>query len=370
MGVRRASARDPRRARLVAGAKVAAAAVAAHSTMASSGPICVSMTDLLRWGTTNLIITAGLSLTTLRLGTRKSALALWQAAHVRDRLRSTDPALAVTLVPMTTTGDRELAGPLLHAGGKALFTKELEQGLLEGRIDIAVHSMKDVVAELPPGLSIGAILERADPRDAWLSPCAAGIEALPAGSIIGTASLRRACQLRQQRPDLLVSPLRGNINSRLARLDRGDFQAIVLAAAGLQRLGLAARITRYLDVEVSLPAAAQGAIGIECRLDDSATQARIAPLHHVPTAVCIEAERAVSSALAGGCRLPVAAFAVLDGADLWIRGLVGEPDGSRLLRSARRGPLTQAMALGQAVADDLRAQGAGAIVGRLLHAAL
>ncbi|MHB1566355.1 MAG: hydroxymethylbilane synthase [Acidiferrobacter sp.] len=306
---------------------------------------------------------------TLRLGTRKSALALWQASHVRDRLRALDPQLAVTLVPMTTEGDRQLTGPLLQAGGKALFTKELEQSLLEGRIDIAVHSMKDVVAELPPGLGIGAILEREDPRDAWISLGAAGLDDLAAGSVVGTASLRRACQLRQRRPDLTVNPLRGNVNSRLARLDRGDFSAIILAAAGLHRLGFAARINRYLDVSISLPAAAQGAIGIEYRLDDGATRARIALLNHPPTAVCVAAERAVSGALAGGCRLPVAAFAVFDGPALWVRGLVGEPDGSALIRSERRGPAAQAVALGQAVAADLRAQGAGAIVDRLLHAA-
>ncbi len=306
-------------------------------------------------------------MTTLHLGTRQSALALWQATHVRDRLTALHPGLDVVIVPMTTEGDRQLSGPLLAAGGKALFTKELEQGLLEGRIDIAVHSMKDVVAELPAGLEIGAILAREDPRDALVSLLGVStIAALPAGARIGTASLRRSCQLRALRPDLAIQNLRGNVNSRLARLDAGEFSAIILAAAGLKRLGLAARISGYLRPEESLPAAAQGAVGIECRSGDDHVRALISPLHHHPTALCVDAERAVTARLAGGCRLPIAAFAALDGDQLTIRGLVGEPDGTHLIRASHVGPMTTAQSLAQAVAGDLLAQGAGAIIERLL----
>ncbi len=306
-------------------------------------------------------------MTTLHLGTRKSALALWQATHVRDRLLALHPGLTVTIVPMTTEGDRQLSGPLVASGGKALFTKELEQALAQGRIDLAVHSMKDVVAELPEGLTIGAILEREDPRDALVSPLAASdLAALPAGTVIGTASLRRACQIRQRRPDLRIENLRGNVNSRLARLDAGEFSGIILAAAGLKRLGLADRISGYLSVDVSLPAAAQGAIGIECRLDDTKTRALIDPLHHPDTALCVAAERIVTATLAGGCRLPIAAFATLEAGQLTVRGLVGEPDGSRLLTDTRRGPAAEPAQLARAVAEGLLSQGAGAIIERLL----
>lgn len=306
-------------------------------------------------------------MTTLHLGTRKSALALWQATHVRDRLLALHPGLTVTIVPMTTEGDRQLSGPLVASGGKALFTKELEQALALGRIDLAVHSMKDVVAELPEGLTIGAILEREDPRDALVSPLKASeLAALPEGTVIGTASLRRACQIRHWRPDLRIENLRGNVNSRLARLDAGEFSGIILAAAGLKRLGLADRISGYLSIEVSLPAASQGAIGIECRLDDAKTRGLIEPLHHPDTALCVEAERIVTATLAGGCRLPIAAFATLDADQLTVRGLVGEPDGSRLLTDTQRGPATGAAHLARAVAGGLLSQGAGAIIERLL----
>ncbi len=306
-------------------------------------------------------------MTTLHLGTRKSALALWQATHVRDRLLALHPGLTVTIVPMTTEGDRQLSGPLAASGGKALFTKELEQALAEGRVDLAVHSMKDVVAELPEGLAIGAILEREDPRDALVSPLGVSeLEALPQGTVIGTASLRRACQIRHRRPDLRIENLRGNVNSRLARLDAGEFSGIILAAAGLKRLGLADRISGYLSIDVSLPAAAQGAIGIECRLDDAKTRGLIDPLHHPDTALCVEAERIVTGTLAGGCRLPIAAFATLDSGELTVRGLVGEPDGSRLLAETRRGPVVDASQIARAVAGGLLSQGAGTIIERLL----
>lgn len=307
-------------------------------------------------------------MTTLHLGTRKSALALWQAHHVRDLLMALYPELVVDIVPMTTEGDRQLSGPLQASGGKALFTKELETALLEGRIDIAVHSMKDVVAELPAGLTIGAILVREDPRDALVSPLAAkNLRDLPQRSRIGTASLRRACQIRHIRPDLVIENLRGNVNSRLAKLDAGEFAGIILAAAGLKRLGFAERIRAYLPIEDSLPAAAQGAIGIECRSDDHETKRRIAALHDTDTALCVEAERIVTGVLAGGCRLPIAAFASLEGEDFTIRGLVGEPDGSRLITETRSGKAQAAKALAHEIAEGLASQGALAIIKRLLE---
>ncbi len=309
-------------------------------------------------------------MTTLHLGTRKSALALWQAAYVRDQLLALHPHLTVETIAMTTEGDRLLSAPLIAAGGKALFTKELEQGLCERRIDIAIHSMKDVVAQLPEGLTIGAILAREDPRDALVSPLSAQtLEDLPFGSRIGTASLRRASQILHSRPDLVIENLRGNVNSRLARLDAGEFAAIVLAAAGLKRLGFADRIAGYLPIEVSLPAAAQGAIGIECRADDQDTQALIAPLNHPETALCVQAERVVTAALAGGCRLPIAAFAMVAEAQITIRGLVGETNGSRLIKAAATGPVAAAQELAATVAERLRTQGAMAIIDRLLKAA-
>lgn len=309
-------------------------------------------------------------MTTLHLGTRKSALALWQAAYVRDQLLALHPDLTVETTAMTTEGDRLLSAPLIAAGGKALFTKELEHGLLERRIDIAIHSMKDVVAQLPEGLMMGAILAREDPRDALVSIAAAKrLEDLPHGSRIGTASLRRASQIRHKRPDLVIENLRGNVNSRLARLDAGEFAAIVLAAAGLKRLGLAERIGGYLSIETSLPAAAQGAIGIECRATDRKTRALIAPLNHPETALCVQAERAVTGALAGGCRLPVAAFATQEGTDITIRGLVGEPDGSRLIKASSTGPVAAVAELAWAVAESLRTQGAMSIIERLLRGA-
>ncbi|HUW97674.1 MAG TPA: hydroxymethylbilane synthase [Acidiferrobacter sp.] len=308
-------------------------------------------------------------MTTLHLGTRQSALALWQATYVRDRLLTLHPDLTIDIIPMTTEGDRLLSAPLIAAGGKALFTKELEQGLCVGRIDLAVHSMKDVVAQLPAGLTIGAILEREDPRDALVSLLdITDLDSLPKGARIGTASLRRASQLRYKRPDLAIESLRGNVNSRLAKLDAGEFAAIILAAAGLKRLGFADRICGYLPIEASLPAAAQGAIGIECRVADHETRARIAPLNHPETAICVDAERAVTGALAGGCRLPIAAFATLDQGTITIRGLVGEPDGSRLITETVTGPVAQAVALAIAVAEGLQAQGALAIIERLLGA--
>jgi hydroxymethylbilane synthase len=302
---------------------------------------------------------------TLRIGTRKSPLALWQAEHVRARLLALHPGLAVELVTMTTQGDRILDTSLARVGGKGLFTKELEQGLLDGNTDIAVHSLKDVTVTLPDGLHIAVIGEREDPRDAFVSNRYARLADLPAGARVGTASLRRQCQLRERYPQLVIEMLRGNVNTRLARLDEGKFDAIILAAAGLKRLGFQDRIRAVLEPEDSLPAVGQGAIGIECRIDDAATHALIAPLHHAPTATRIAAERALNAALEGGCQVPVAGYAVLENDQLWLRGLVGSPDGATVLRDEIRGPAASAAALGETLAQRLLARGAGEILSKV-----
>jgi hydroxymethylbilane synthase len=302
----------------------------------------------------------------LRIATRKSPLALWQAEHVRARLLALHPGLAVELVTMTTQGDRVLDSPLAKIGGKGLFVKELEQGILDGGADIAVHSMKDVPSELPDGLEIGAILEREDPRDAFVSSRYADLGALPQGARIGTSSLRRQCQLRALRPDLEILDLRGNVGTRLGKLDAGDYAAIVLACAGLKRLGLQERITLALPDEVMLPAIAQGVIGIECRCSDPRVQELIDPLNHTITAIRTAAERAMNARLAGGCQAPVAGYSeILDG-NLELRGLVGRPDGSGIVRGAITGPPEEAEALGRELAEDLLVRGADAILKELL----
>ncbi len=302
----------------------------------------------------------------LRIATRKSPLALWQAEHVRARLQVLHPGLAVELVTMTTQGDRVLDSPLAKIGGKGLFVKELEQGILDGGADIAVHSMKDVPTELPDGLEIGAILEREDPRDAFVSNRYADLGALPQGARIGTSSLRRQCQLRALRPDLEILDLRGNVGTRLGKLDAGDYAAIVLACAGLKRLGLQERITLALADEVMLPAIAQGVIGIECRRSDPRVRELIDPLNHTETAIRTRAERAMNARLAGGCQAPVAGYSeILDG-NLELRGLVGRPDGSDIVRGAITGPPEEAEALGRELAEDLLARGADAILKELL----
>jgi hydroxymethylbilane synthase len=299
---------------------------------------------------------------TLRIATRKSPLALWQAEHVAATLRRTHSGLSVTIIGMTTRGDKILDAPLAKVGGKGLFVKELEQGMLEGTADIAVHSMKDVPVDFPPGLRLAVILEREDSRDAFVSERFDGLADLPKGARVGTSSLRRQCQILERRPDLRIEPLRGNVNTRLARLDAGDYDAIILAAAGLKRLGFAARIRRLLEPGESLPAIGQGAIGIECRIDDARTNALIAPLHHTDTAERVLAERALNHRLQGGCQVPIAGYATLDGDRLDLSGLVGDPDGSRILRARAEGRRGEAEALGTAVADALLAQGAGAIL--------
>ncbi len=302
---------------------------------------------------------------TLRIGTRKSKLALWQAEHVRTRLLEIRPDLRIELVKMSTQGDRILDTPLAKIGGKGLFIKELEQGLLSGRVDLAVHSTKDMPAELPEGLHISAILEREDPRDALVANDYDSLAALPAGARVGTSSLRRQCQLRARYPGIEIAMLRGNVNTRLAKLDAGEYQAIILAAAGLKRLGFGPRIARLLDPEESLPAVGQGAICIESRADAGAVNALLRELDHADTRRCVEAERALSRHLQGGCQVPLAGFAVRREQELHLRALVGSPDGRQLVRAEARGALDRPAALGVTVAESLLQQGARAILDRL-----
>nr|WP_312230856.1 hydroxymethylbilane synthase [Pseudomonas sp.] len=298
----------------------------------------------------------------IRIATRKSALALWQAEHVKARLEAAHPGLQVSLVPMVSKGDKLLDAPLAKIGGKGLFVKELETALLEDQADIAVHSMKDVPMDFPAGLGLFCICEREDPRDAFVSNTFESLDALPAGSVVGTSSLRRQAQLLARRPDLKIHFLRGNVNTRLAKLDAGEYDAIILAAAGLIRLGFEARIRVFISAEHSLPAGGQGAVGIECRVGDAELQQLLAPLNHTETALRVTAERAMNKRLNGGCQVPIACYAILDGEQLWLRGLVGEPDGRRLLRAEQRGSAEDAERLGIEVAEALLAQGAGEIL--------
>jgi len=300
----------------------------------------------------------------ITIATRESQLALWQAHYVRDALNRNYPELAVNLLGMTSRGDQLLDVPLAKVGGKGLFVKELETALLDGSADIAVHSMKDVPMDFPAGLGLAVICEREDARDALVSNRYSNLDALPAGSVVGTSSLRRECQLRAARPDLAVRFLRGNVNTRLRKLDEGEYDAIILAAAGLLRLGFAARIAQYLPVEVSLPSGGQGAVGIEIRTADRTVADLLQVLHHEATAQRVRAERALNRHLQGGCQVPIAAYAehVGDGSELWLRGLVGAPDGSVLLRAEARGPAGDPEALGISVGEVLLAQGAGPII--------
>lgn len=299
---------------------------------------------------------------TIRLATRKSALALWQTEHVARRLREAHPGLVVELVPMSTRGDEVLDRPLAKIGGKGLFLKELEVAMIEGRADAAVHSLKDVPMALEPGFALAAVLERADPFDAFVSNDHADLAALPAGSRVGTSSLRRQAQLRALRPDLRVLELRGNVNTRLARLDAGDYDAILLACAGLQRLGLGERIRSRLLAPDWVPAVAQGAIGVECRDGDPDTAELFAALHHADTAACVGAERAMNLALHGSCHVPVAGFATLHGDRLALQGLVGEADSGRCIRARAEGPSGDPGGLGRQVAEALKDQGAEAML--------
>ncbi len=305
---------------------------------------------------------------TLRIATRKSPLAMWQAEHVSHLLRQAHPGLQVELVGMSTQGDKILDTPLSKIGGKGLFVKELEQGMLEGQADIAVHSMKDVPVELPEGLHLAVILERGDPRDAFVSNRYPTFDKLPAGSVVGTSSLRRQCQIAESRPDLKIAPLRGNVNTRLRKLDEGEFDAVILAAAGLKRLGFVSRIACPLNPDQSLPAIGQGAIGIECRSEDDWVNRLIAPLHHEETATCVWAERAMNNRLMGGCQVPIAGHAILNHDRLHMRGLVGEPDGSRIMRAEISGPASEAASLGADLAEDLLGQGADQVLMHLYQA--
>ena len=302
---------------------------------------------------------------TLRIATRKSPLAVWQAEHVADRLRAAHSGLAVELVGMTTQGDRILDSPLAKIGGKGLFVKELEQGLLEGRADIAVHSMKDVPVDFPDGLHLPCILDREDPRDAFVSSRFQSLAGLPQGARVGTSSLRRQCQIQADRPDLTIIPLRGNVNSRLRKLDDGEYDAIILASAGLKRLGFGERITAILETSQSLPAIGQGAIGIECRDDDTRVNALLQALHDPDTAIRVRAERAMNARLHGGCQVPIAGHAELQDGQLLLRGLVGKPDGGEIVRGEINGASADAEALGTRLAEDLLSRGADRILAEL-----
>ncbi len=296
------------------------------------------------------------------IATRQSPLALWQAEHVQRRLREAHPGLEVELLKMTTQGDKILDTPLAKIGGKGLFVKELEEGLLDGRADIAVHSMKDVPVELPDGLYLPVILNREDPRDAFVSNKYSSFEALPQGARLGTSSLRRQCQLSALRPDLEVISLRGNVGTRLRKLDEGEYDAIILAAAGLMRLELSERITAKISPDTCLPAMGQGAVGIECRSDDPRVNDLISVLNDEPTHIRVAAERALNHRLEGGCQVPIGGHAEIDGNTLRLRGLVGAPDGSEMIRGEVSGTLEEAEKLGLELADDLLSRGADRIL--------
>lgn len=299
---------------------------------------------------------------TLRIATRKSPLALWQAEEVARQLRQLHPDLNIELVTMTTMGDKVLDTPLAKIGGKGLFVKELEVGMLEGRADIAVHSMKDVPVQFPDGLHLPVIMQRHDPRDAFVSNHYASIDDLPENATIGTCSLRRQIQLKTHLPTIKTRDLRGTVNTRLDKLDRGDFDAIILASSGLKRLGFEQRITQNIPPEISLPAVGQGALGIETRINDPRVETLIAPLLDTETALCVRAERALNERLNGGCQVPIAGYAELDGKTLTLRGLVGFVDASKIYRAAHQADVNNthdAEAIGTAVAEEILAQGGG-----------
>ncbi|QEA38524.1 hydroxymethylbilane synthase [Pistricoccus aurantiacus] len=304
---------------------------------------------------------------TLRIATRKSLLALWQAEHIRDLLTALHPTLEVELVAMSTRGDKILDTPLAKVGGKGLFVKELEEAMLDGRADIAVHSMKDVPMHFPEGLGLAVILAGAEPTDAFVSNRYTSLDELPLGARVGTSSLRRGLQVSEARPDLEVLSLRGSVQTRLSKLDAGNFEAILLATSGLRRLGLGERIAAELPPEICLPACGQGALGIECRQDNAALIDLLAPLDDPETSLRVRAERAMNTRLEGGCQVPIAGHALLEdaGRTLWLRGLVGNPDGSRVLRAEARGNADEPEALGIRVAEDLLEQGAGEILAQV-----
>jgi len=298
----------------------------------------------------------------IRIATRKSALALWQANHVQALLRETHPGIEIELVKIVTKGDRIIDRPLAEIGGKGLFLKELESALLEGDADLAVHSMKDVPAEMPPGLVLDAVLPRANPYDALVSRGGRLLADLPAGSRIGTCSLRRQSMLLALRPDLVVKELRGNVDTRLRKLDEGQYDAIILACAGLQRLGLGERITETLSGPGWLPASTQGIIGLQCRIDDAETRALIAPLADQKTAVVAFAERAVARVLEASCQVPLAVHGILSEGTVRLDAVVGTPDGTEVVKASGKAPASEAIALGEQIAADLLQNGAGKII--------
>jgi hydroxymethylbilane synthase len=298
----------------------------------------------------------------LRIATRKSPLALWQANHVRDALLVRHPELDVELLTMTTQGDKILDTPLAKVGGKGLFVKELETGMLEGRADLAVHSMKDVPVEFPQGLCLAAVLPREDPRDVLISNTCSSIDELPQGARLGTSSLRRQSQLRARRPDLQILDLRGNVNTRLSKLDNGEYDAIMLAAAGVKRMGWEARITEFLPPEQFLPAIGQGAIGIEIRDEDARLHELVADLNDAQTAIRISAERALNEALQGGCQVPIAGYSEISHGVILLRALVGRPDGTELVQGVISGKPEDAEELGRVLAEDLLSRGAKQIL--------
>ncbi len=301
----------------------------------------------------------------VRIATRRSRLALWQAEYVGKCLAAVHPDLTVSLVPIVTEGDRVQDRALAGVGGKGLFIKELENALLAGEADIAVHSMKDVPAQLPDGLRIGAVLKRADPCDAFVSNEHARLAALPKGARIGTSSLRRQCQLKRSRPDLELVVLRGNVETRLRKLDAGEFAATVLAMAGLERLGLAARVRERLSPRQMLPAVGQGVIGVECPGADARIRDLLVPLEHAPTRLLLDAERSFAARLGGSCQSPIAAYAELDGNSLSLRGLVGSPDGTLIYEDRIAGPARDAASLGVRLAVRLMEAGAAALLAGL-----
>ncbi len=296
-------------------------------------------------------------MSSLRIATRQSALALWQAEHVAALLRRHHPRTEVTLLEMTTAGDRFLQAPLAEIGGKGLFIKEIEQAILDGRARLAVHSLKDMTSSLPLGLCLAAIPEREDPRDAFVGATAAKLSDLPRDAAVGTSSLRRQCQLLERRPDLRIVSLRGNVQTRLRKMQEQSLAGVVLALAGLRRLNLEAQASEVLDVDTCLPAVGQGALAIECRSDDQELLSLLAPLEHAPTRIAVRAERAFLARLEGGCTVPLAGYATLSQGEVHLRGLIGRPDGTRVIRGSRSGPADRPEMIGQALAEELLARG-------------
>lgn len=302
---------------------------------------------------------------TLKIATRQSPLALWQAEHIKSRLQQLYPELTVELVTFVTQGDKILDTPLAKIGGKGLFVKELEAALLDGRADLAVHSMKDVPMELPNGLELAVICEREDPFDAFVSNHFLHLDDLPMGAKLGTSSLRRKCQILQARPDLDIIDLRGNVGTRLSKLDAGEYDAIILASAGLKRLGLQERIRHSINPDLSLPAVGQGALGLECRSQDQRVKDLILPLMHEETSICVRAERAFNRYLQGGCQVPIAGYATLENSVLTMQGRVGSVDGHQLLKVTQTADANEAEQLGENVAQKLLDLGAGEILKEL-----